>query len=582
MSATQKHTEEGYRGPYLERGGESTAVLVDVLMQPPEHPLSDEEKEQAYAFEAQLADLNIAQDVTITEIIRKHKGEDVVAPLVFADAFLEGAIDNPELPHFTSADEVYAWFAERAMDKTLESSALLGLAKQSTEHYKKQMVNALLRGDELDESKAGYMQIVLDPVNAIETARLTMLAREHLLHLRRDNHRGGEGLSGAKRALIDVYLARVNSLIAADVPLMAGIQAQAELTDDEDTFEAAGIVMPATLGRAVGNSDTREQLLQRLDYIRNGMGLDEEMKASAVSVDLKGSERGVGEGAVFTPEQTEILKKNKLSPEVMRTIFTNVVRKAGLLSSEDPSTWSTTRIGWAADELFQVVENPTGGSFSVESETGVVRVSSKERSIYDVLVVGGFHELTHINQALADKELGKKLKIARLRGKRVSVLREGGANLEQRQAETKFFGRSKPIALTYAKAFETLATDGSIVDATRVFFDEKTRVLPDDDRAEAASNSVDGALRLLRFGGVNSQPLSYAEEGILIQELEGSSKEASDRATAITGLDLVDQVRLHRYGLLPEVSHDSIDWTEYVLEELMPYIEEALSETSDK
>jgi len=45
----------------------------------------------------------------------------------------------------------------------------------------------------------------------------------------------------------------------------------------------------------------------------------------------------------------------------------------------------------------------------------------------------------------------------------------------------------------------------------------------------------------------------------------------------ITCLDLDDQERLHRFGLLPKVTNDTVDWLALVLKHVQHYIQQALS-----
>ena len=67
----------------------------------------------------------------------------------------------------------------------------------------------------------------------------------------------------------------------------------------------------------------------------------------------------------------------------------------------------------------------------------------------------------------------------------------------------------------------------------------------------------------------------YAEESILMNELQKASPEAQARALAVTGLDLTDQVKLHAFGLLDVPADTSINWSEHIMTVLKPYLEES-------
>jgi len=71
--------------------------------------------------------------------------------------------------------------------------------------------------------------------------------------------------------------------------------------------------------------------------------------------------------------------------------------------------------------------------------------------------------------------------------------------------------------------------------------------------------------------------MAYAEEIILDYELRDSSPEVKARAFAVTSLDLVDQVRLHKYGLLLMANNQGINLSDVIMTEFEPYIDKALS-----
>lgn len=581
-----RHEIEGYRGPFLKRNGEDARAIAEKLVLPPERPLNEVEILDVRDFESKvLFDYEIEPGLTIEGVVRKHKSDDITAPRVFAEAFVRGAVKVPEgieLPAFTNHQEVYTWFAERAEDKSIATDTLRNIAKGSATYYKNAVAQALLKNETIPSELEARQSIVLDPDAAIELAANTLIARQHLLEIRSlYSEETGSNLDGAKRALTDAYLAKINAEIASDTPMMNYLISQAELTHNPELARAAVSAIPqgfqAGLSTEGGFSQSE---MDRLDYIRSGMGLDSDAKATPISEKLfaGGYEeiQRTSHEAIFTPEQVEVLRQTMLKPEQMKQLFENVLKKQNLLSVEPASTWNTERGKRAADELFQVIENPGKDTFEVSGTDGTYRHASVPRSVYDVLFTGGTHELTHVDQAQADVKLGEQIKLAGLKGKRVGVFKEGGANAKQRAAEMEYTGQSKPVALTYAKALQVLRDGGSLMDASRAFFDEKRVIMPEVSPADAAKEAADRVLRLLRRGG-SSAVLSYGEEGVIADELAEASDEVRIRAGAITSLDLVDQYRLHRYGLFKMDEDAGVDWTPIVLEELQPYIDEAFA-----
>jgi hypothetical protein len=375
-------------------------------------------------------------------------------------------------------------------------------------------------------------------------------------------------------AFCDIFLAKVNTLLASGIPIVQHLRSQAELADNQALIEKADDLLSAGFTQAIAQDESRQRLFRRLDFLRNGIGYGQDGVATGVSAELKLGTAEQPRGGIFTSEQMQEMKEIMLSPEEMKHIFRSILSRAGLLSAEDESTYSLGRTHRAADGLFQVIINPSKSTFEVDSVSGAYKVSSQPRSLYDVMLVGGFHELEHINQAFGDDAVGETTKIAKIKGKRVAGLREAGANIRQRQAADKLFGYKGAYVDTYASALKVLEEGGSMGDAIKAFYDARLQSQPGISLEKAAKEASDRVLRLVR-GGINSQAMVYAEESIMMHGLSEATPAAQQRALAVTGLDLVDQVRLHRFGLLDvPTTRTSIDWLEHIMVELIQYIPE--------
>ncbi len=575
----------GYQGIYLERAGVNAGDLVRKLQELPERPLDDHDRQDALAFEKVLADYELKSKRTMADVIRGSKGEDVVAPIVFTEPFTSGDVqsDAIDMPKFDSANSVLLWFAERAVDPSIDKSKLKKLIARAADDYKWKVADALVQGVDVDVDTLSYSPIVMDVEQANNDGRDLYESRQVLLGLRSTYSESDiSDLDAAKRAIVDVYLGRINDLIAKQVPITEYIKEQAELLKDDGMYADALSIVPSGLRSAIVGK-ARGALFRRLDFLRNGMGLANG-SASVVAGEAIDDAEAIADTdetvrARYTPEQIKKLKEYMLTPDRMLALMEGIMSKANMLSAEkvESPEAAVLRSGRAFDELFQVIINPGKGSFAVDNIRGLYKVSKTSRSLYEFMTIGGAHELTHVNQGIANKELGNELRIAELRGRRISMLSEGGADAVQRAYEKKLSGTSKPIALTYAHALEALESGGSVFDATKAFYNEKIRTHPDIDKHRAAFEAADRTLRLVRMGGISSQPMAYAEEGILMREIEGLDDSGRARAAAITALDFVDQVRLHCYGLLPESKTKPIDWIPLIEEELIGEIEEALA-----
>lgn len=442
------------------------------------------------------------------------------------------------------------------------------------------MAQALLKDEKPNDQILDSMPIAIDPKKLLEYTGATLEARHHLIDLRAHYHANAHGLEGAKRAFIDIYTKVMNGAVADDVVTLKFLVQQAELIGDEDLAEAAYKTLPNNLRRAAVDTDRSHALAKRLDYIKNGIGYDEQGRASAVdkAVFLQSDveQETSLETPVYTPEQREILRNTQVNKEVIQLVLKQVIADAGLLSAEDESNWYVGRGQRASDGLCQVVYQPTKNTFEFNRLDYTLRTPNASRTLYELMTVGS-HELTHINQSLADDIFGQLFRIGILKGRRIAMIRETGANMVQRQLEQQLFGESKPVAYAYAKAIKELESGKGIFDATKAFYDEKLRAGNGIGAAAAAKEAADRVLRLMISDGTNSQPMSYAEENIMSSELVDAPQEVRQRATLVTCLDLDDQVRLHPYGLLGDMNHTTIDWIPLLLNRLQPLIDQAFS-----
>lgn len=591
----------GYNGLYLERGGVGIRSLAERLNKPPEIELTPEQKEEVFAF----ANTTI-HDMPIVELESKDdegkvlmKGLEQVlidstlsqggmmfgAALVgergqhIASQLQQEKDMHIDMPVLDTQEAAYKWLANAADEGRYDDLTFHAISKATLDRYKSIMTEALLSGDSVAPDELEMMHINFTPELTLNSAAELQVARKKLLLLRHNLGVSGEVIDGAKKAVVDVYLAKLNAAVAGNVDSLLTIYEQAEL-EGNDALATKAKELLGGFGHIVHKDDARVRTLTRLDYLRNGIGIDAEGKASPIASEL---ERVAGRTetedieAYFTPEQVRVLKETPVSVERMQGGYQNVLREAGVLSSEDSSTWYPKRGKRAADEKFQVVVQPALSSFAVDGIDGVFMVSSKPKSLYDTIVVAGFHEAGHIDQCLSDDEFAKELKIGKLKGKRAGSLREPAANALQRMAERRLFGASKPVSSpTYTNALKVLRNGGSLADAARAFYIAKLHAMPETPLPKAAEEAADRVLRLMRHHGVNSQPLMYAEEGIMAWELDNAPADVAQRAGALTSLDLVDQLKLHTYGLLPNVAAVRHDWAGLVFKEFAPDIAQAL------
>lgn len=567
---------------YMERSGKGSRKQSEKLLESPEHPLSLEEVNEARLYEASICDFPVEEGLSIEGLIKQRHSE---APRFFTEPFLKGLIhiDGLEgaIRQHRSSEDVYVWLAQAARDKTISPANLREMARQSAAYYKVEIQQALLRNERLPESTMESRGIVIEPEKSLRFARAAQVARNYLLGERVQYPATSRGVNGAKRAFVDIYTKKVNEMVAGDIVILGVLVKQSRLIGDDETVAEAYETIPDALHNAMNDSDEQARLYKRLDYIKHGIGYKEDGTASAVDDEVfdytqeNTNDEEQKPEVVFSKQERERLQEVTMTREEIHELFKVILADAGVLSAEDESSWSPGRGHRAEDNLFQVVYQPIKDTLAVNGIDGVVLTPNASRSIYEVITVG-MHELTHINQVQSDSALSDFLRIGKLKGRRVSMLRETGANIAQRNLEKSLFGVSKPVAYAYARAIRELEAGGDVFDATKAFYEEKAGSVYNKGKVSAAKEAADRVLRLMSGRGTNSQPMSYAEENIMNRELAGASADVVQRATKITTLDLDDQLRLHAFGLLPEMDTKDIDWAPILMNRMAPIIESAL------
>jgi len=564
---------------YLERSGNHAKAMVEILLAKPESELDSSDKIAAIEFENSIADFELPGGKSIAEALASTRGVDQLVPNIFPKYLVERhvAVVGIEYPDFQDENEAYEWLCQEAHDDD-NAPQLRELSKTTNALFVNQIADTLIdETKSLDEVEGIVAQPVsVDQAALLEQSQLMDESRNVLLALRKEFSPDEAGLDGAKRAVVDIYLARVNSEVAKNIPMLEILHRQAEHAGDAITMAKTANLLPAVALR----EEVKNSLFQKLDYLRNGMSHDENGAATAVDPRLEivttANMREKSETAWLNETQVEKLKEYTVQPQEALLAIRNIIDRAGLLSATEPDETANARAGRANDGLYQVIINPGKSTFAVDGIRGLYKVASTDCSLYKLIVTAGAHELEHINQSEADRELGSYLRIAGLKGKRVSMLREAGANQSERQFEMRMSGSCKPFAMTYARALEVLEDGGTFTESVRAFYDEKRHVFPAINPRDAAKEAADRVFRLTRMGGYNSQPIAYAEEALLNDDLKDAPPHARARATAISGLDLVDQVKLHKYGLLPNTINQRVEWTDIIMEELGPMIQTVL------
>lgn len=519
--------------------------------------LTNAEQQEALVFEHRLFVLPLTgEDVsengavgrTVGESLSAFQLDDKQCPPFFLSYFLQsdgrvveyGDGETHEIPPLSTAEDVREWFSRSAV-AGIPREMFHALAKNSQKFFADQAVEKLAQGIEepIDDR---YELFNIDPATTV--TQLTDFLRARNV-LRREGLLLADDVSNlgdAKRAILEIYIAKINHHIADYLPRAAQIveQAQYEQQAYEPLMSAMIASMPKSLAQLIIGGVDRRSVIQRfehrLDLLRNGLANTPSALSSAVDTKLLDytpakAEQSEHSVPLFSAEEITILQNTIISPENGALFIRALLDKNG-------------RHDWP------VVPNPTKNTYEASPGKGMFLNTTIERSALELLVVGMIHEPIHIDQKVNADALAEVFKIAGLGGKRSGGIREEGAMREQRRVSDIFIGQqSHAPNLQYARAVHALEQGGGPLDAVEQF-------LPNNSvGATKVRAAVDRVIRLIRKGE-NTQPMVYAEGYLLDESLHNLEQQYPEVGVHHTTFDIPDQLRLARFGLLPETTEN--------------------------
>lgn len=568
---------------FLHRSGKNVAQMVIHLCENPRYELNEDAKVKVREYENELAGQKLEKGTTIEQSLLAKDGN---AETMFTLPFRTGTVKVEGVDFLGTEDRnVGQYFAEAIRNGTISKKDFGTLAKKSRDAVIKVLEHAILNDEEISDDELGRLDIVPDPEKLLENARMLDQARAYVKKERMLRRETGANIESAERAIDDIYLAKINAWMVAKLIALDTLKRQSELIGDTEMSMAAQGVISKFRGIKghLGDDEKRMRTLMTLDRLKYGIYVGQDGATSIVEglneiASTKSDDNKAMTEAMFTAEQVSKLKTKMISPEEILGLFKQVLAMGGKLSEEDSSTWTPDRPNRASDGKFQVIFNDKTSGFEVDGKSGVLKTPTVSRSVWDVLVIGD-HELAHLDQAEANRTMQEedRLRIAWITGKRAVALKETGADVEQREFETKLSGEARPYSLAYAEGLRVIENGGGITKAAKAFYEQKLREEPGADKTKMAALAADRVTRLIRQGGFSSQAMNYAEEAIVEKDLQKLPSHMRARAIAVTALDYVDQIRLHKYGLisLPK-NTDEAGWQDKLLSVLSQKIRDAL------
>lgn len=572
--------------PFAERNGVDATEDVDSLLRDPEFYLDDAEKAAVYAFAGELFNGRIHDDLHVqptegaTEARNLFEINNTSTTGTRQDFYVDyfkteaAADDAAALGIDPEGDEP---IREQLYRLTLDPDATpvktrKQVAARSAKWYKQELADRLKLDVSEDAAQPDCEVVVVDANPQVFLSKFHELQayRPFYRQVRRAlNEAEPSTLNDARLLMLDLHVAKVNSMVAEMYPRMQNLARQLHSLPDSEAvtgwreeLQAAAPVIAAMFEREEADREhDAVTFMRRLDLVRNGAAAwDNEHDYSPISHEvalladeLAQTDQAPNEDAIeFDPEMIEYLQNTKWGPDEMRDFCEKVLTSWSLLSA-DRATWEEVddRSGYAADKKWQVIISDKVSSLSVNGKKKVLTVPRTfDRTLVQVAPGGvlpnAAHELSHIWQHEFSFALAQQIPLAGIKGKRhITTYEMGGIN--QERVVHDMVGQVRPTNVTYLRALQAKLQGANQTQVARAFAEAKGPNFT-TEQAESAGKNI---LRLYRNGGYDSQALDYIEQELLARALSVlPSNEAAAISIAGGSFSLRDTAALHRFGLI--------------------------------
>lgn len=470
-----------------------------------------------------------------------------------------------------------------------------------SQNFKKALIaSTILKKDsslEAETSEDDSLTINYDPGVLLKKLKGLRDFKKFYKQVRSELKDPDDELSQQKIQLVDIHIGRVNSLIAVLYPSVLSLIKQrekgTEVNPQDDPIlveieKCAPIFKLVNFYKPKEGESNLESFIRRLDYLRNGAVINGEGRVSALSPELlsyaKELDEHPADGQATEPKELTDVEMQEIDNTVwdaqtMASFFKSVLRRIDCLSKHD-SDWDEVdkRSTWAEDEKFQIIIVPKAGSLAVNSVKGVIKIpASFKRSLSDINPAGclplAAHELAHVLQAFYDRELGKSIPLARIKGRHALPIRESGGLSQEKVVQEKYFGRSKLEYPHYLRAVMAKINGAGRVNVARAFYDSYRRSFPASEANNAAFLAADRTARIYRYGGHNTQVLDYLEQALVAREISRLDANSALEFILSSGtFDIKDMSTLKSMGLVSGELKVKISPAEIVMKEFLENI----------
>lgn len=577
--------QQAHLWPYSGRNGEGVEQSLAILLAEPDACITEADQQTVRTFAGQLArgciddNLRAETNKTLKEVqannasvyrinfyyghLERLNAACITLGIMSVEAASEGGTAQ-------LGQEMRSAVAE---DKPLDSRTLRTFAAASKDWYNTQLAERLQASPDNDRMLPDFEHEVvnLKPDILLEKCADLQAYRRFYRSVRRAlKTEPPSPLRDAQQTLVDMHWARANNLLAYQYPAVVQLAEQLDASPitplTEQWRQQIDDVAPAiSAAWKVGDlARFRSEFANRMDRVRNGVGLDsvgaistiyKELEQFADDIEAAGICQEFPELSRVPADITERLEKVHWTAGQLQQFLQTVLDEWELLS-EYQSDWHTAseRTMAAPDNKWQVIQTAKAESLSVDGTPKVMWVPEKfNRSLLQQTPAGALpvsaHELAHVLQIEYDLTLAEQIPLADIKGRRALTMRELGGIVQESLLQAHF-GRSRSTNTTYLRALQRKMVGGNETEVARAFLEARLRTQTPASHT-ADTKAATRATRLDRHDGFDSQPLDYIEQNYILRRLEQQLDSETIAALTIAGtsFSLPDSAALHRVGL---------------------------------
>jgi hypothetical protein len=432
------------------------------------------------------------------------------------------------------------------------------------------------------------IHIVLTPEKALEKIQgMRNFKHEFLRNVEgfsSENQQEVGDVKIAKARIVKLYKDRVNELITQLFPHAVRVKTMVDLIGSEQlTLEEQTLV---------------KTFPGMQEFVKNFSRYDKLVHGASSESDANGDKLQVGSELEEYADQMEerylenerekranamekgididkLTKERNIKKETFAKYAEKFLDEYGMKSDEPSETYNPKRSGPASDGKWQFVPRDGFANMKVEGKFKIIKASSKDRSMEDLIAILLAHEFTHFVQALNREKLPLRL-YHKVAGDRNIILEEGGAMLMQNMVTEEFFGYKTFPVVHYVRAMIESQKGGSYADCVKAYYESALKAMQcDEGFMQGAEEKIRDRKEKLLLTAIkstkrlfaddfdsdtskltSSKDTVYLEQFVVMKKLKENGME---KYAFILGLNLNSMAELMELGFLDDKKIEKLD-----------------------